>query len=40
MKIKKNRFSTKISDLYGNDKYKNYIKVGNEYWYFSDANTK
>jgi len=27
-----------ISDLYGKDKYKSYIKVGNEYWYFFDAN--
>lgn len=40
MKIKKNCFSTKISDLYGDDNYKSYIKVDNEYWYFFDSNTK
>lgn len=36
MKIKKILFSTMIKDLYGKDKYKSYIKVGNEYWYFFD----
>ena len=39
MKIKKNCFSTMISDLYGINKYKSYIKVGNEYWYYFAANT-
>ena len=34
MRIKKNCFSTMISDLYGRDNYKSHIKVGNEYWYF------
>lgn len=40
MKIKKNCFSTMISDLYGIDKYKSYIKVGNEYWYYFLGNTE
>jgi len=39
MKIKKNCFSTMISDLYGRDEYKSYIKVGNEYWYFFTENS-
>ena len=39
MKIKKNCFSTMISDLYGKDKYKSHIKVGDEYWYFFAENT-
>jgi len=29
-----------ISDLYGIDKYKSYIKVGNEYWYYFLGNTE
>lgn len=40
MKIKKNCFSTMISDLYGKDKYKSHIKVGNEYWYYFNTNTE
>jgi hypothetical protein len=40
MKIKKNCFSTMISDLYGIDKYKSYIKVGNEYWHYFLGNTE
>lgn len=40
MKIKKICFSTMISDLYGKDKYKSYIKVGNEYWYFFEEGTE
>lgn len=40
MKIRKNRFSTIISDLYGRDKYKLHIKVGNEYWCYFDINTE
>ena len=34
MKIRKNCFSTMLSDLWGRDGYKSHIKVGNEYWYF------
>jgi hypothetical protein len=33
MKIKKSRFSTMISDLYGRDSYEYHIKVGREYWW-------
>ena len=40
MKIKKNCFSTMISDLYGMDNYESHIKVGNEYWYFFAENTE
>ena len=40
MKIKKNCFSTMISDLYGMDNYKSHIKIGDEYWYFFVENTE
>lgn len=33
MKIKKTRFSTMISDLYGRDGYQKYLVVGKEYWW-------
>ena len=33
MKIKKSRFSTMISDLYGRDDYEKALKVGREYWW-------
>lgn len=33
MKIKKTRFSTMISDLYGRDNYEKALKVGKEYWW-------
>ena len=33
MKIKKTRFSTMISDLYGRDSYQKYLVVGKEYWW-------
>lgn len=33
MKIKKTKFSTMISDLYGRDNYQNYITIGKEYWW-------
>lgn len=39
MKIKKNRFSTMISDLYGRDSYEKALKVGREYWWDWPANT-
>lgn len=34
MKIKKNCFSTMLSELYGRDGYQSHIEVGKEYWYF------
>lgn len=40
MKIKKRCLSTMISNLYGIDKYKSYIKVENEYWYYFLENTE
>jgi len=33
MKIKKTKFSTVISDLYGRDEYEKALKVGREYWW-------
>ena len=39
MKIKKCRFSTVISDLYGKDNYQKHIKKGKEYWYFFEEGT-
>ena len=39
MKMKKITFSTRLSDLYGKDKYKSYIGVGKEYWYFFPEDT-
>lgn len=40
MKIKKNRFSTMISDLYGENDYEKALKVNREYWYYFDENTE
>ena len=40
MKIKKNCFSTMISDLYGMDNYESHIKIDDEYWYFFAENTE
>ena len=39
MRIKKTRFSTMISDLYGRDKYEKALKVGREYWWNWPADT-
>ena len=40
MKIKKTKFSTTISDLYGrNGGYENALKVGREYWWNWPGNT-
>jgi len=33
MKIKKTRFSTMLSDLYGRDNYQAHLIVGREYWW-------
>ena len=33
MKIKKTRFSTMISDLYGRDNYQKILTVGREFWW-------
>ena len=33
MKIKKTRFSTMLSDLYGRDNYQEHLIVGREYWW-------
>jgi len=39
MRIKKTRFSTMISDLYGRNDYQKAIKVGREYWWNWPANS-
>ena len=39
MKIKKTKFSTIISDLYGRDNYQETIKVGKEYWWYWPADS-
>ena len=33
MKIKKTRFSTMLSDLYGRDNYQEHLIIGREYWW-------
>lgn len=40
MKIKKNCFSTMVSDLWGRDGYQSHIEVDREYWYYFSEDTQ
>ena len=40
MKVKRTVLSTRLSDLYGRDKYHSHIEVNREYWYYFAGESK